>query len=108
MMFQRGQAPVPLLRKPWLARWVHEVDWEQVATTAPAMAATMRRYLAQAAISLRPSSVQVIDITLRQLAGMLVTDHPDVTTVAGISRQHIEAFKTWLAARPLVRPGPRQ
>ena len=103
VMFQRGQAPVPALRKPWLARSMHEVDWEQVAATAPTMAATMRRYLTQVAISLRPSSVEVIDTTLRQLAGMLVADHPGVTTVADIGREHIEAFKTWLAARPGYR-----
>lgn len=99
VMFQRGQAPVPALRKPWAARSVHEVDWDHVAATAPTMTATMRRYLTQVAISLRPSSVQVIDTTLRQLAGFLVAEHPQVTTVAGISRQHIEAFKSWLAAR---------
>jgi integrase len=103
VMFQRGQAPIPALRKPWLARSVHEVDWEQVAATAPTMAATMRRYLTQVAVSLRPSSVQVIDTTLRQLAGMLIAEHPEVTAVAGIGRHHIEAFKTWLAARPGYR-----
>ena len=103
VMFQRGQAPVPALRKPWLARSVHEVDWDIVAATAPTMAATMRRYLTQVAVSLRPSSVQVIDTTLRQLAGMLVAEHPNLTTVAGIRREHIEAFKTWLAARPGYR-----
>jgi hypothetical protein len=103
VMFQRGQAPVPAPRKPWLARSVHEVDWDHVASTAPTMAATMRRYLAQVALSLRPSSVQVIDTTLRQLAGMLLAEHPDTTRVASISRHHIEAFKTWLAARPGYR-----
>jgi hypothetical protein len=103
VMFQRGQAPVPALRKPWAARSVHEVDWDQVAAAAPTMAATMRRYLTQVAISLRPSSVEVIDTTLRQLAGMLVAEHPEVTTVACIARQHIEEFKTWLAARPGYR-----
>jgi integrase len=34
---------------------------------------------------------------------MLVAEHPEVTTVAGISRQHIEALKTRLAARPGYR-----
>ena len=103
VMFQRGQAPVPALRKPWLTRSVHEVDWDHVAAAAPTMAATMRRYLTQIAISLRPSSVQVIDTTLRQLAGMLVTEHPQVTAVADISRHHIEAFQTRLVARPGYR-----
>jgi integrase len=106
VMFQRGQAPVPALRKPCLARSVHEVDWDQVAATAPVMAATMRRYLTQIAISLRPSSVDVIDTTLRQLAGMLTTGYPDVTCVAGIERVHIEQFKVWLAARPGRRKSP--
>jgi integrase len=47
--------------------------------------------------------VQVIDTTLRQLAGMLIAGHPEVTAVADIGRHHIEAFKTWLAARPGYR-----
>jgi integrase len=103
VMFHRGQAPAPHPRKQWMARSVHQVDWARVAATAPTLAQTMRRYLEQLALSLRPSSVAVIDTTLRQLAGMLVADYPQVQGVADITRAHIEAFKTWLAARPGYR-----
>jgi len=62
------------------------------------MAATMRRYLDQLAVSLRASSVTCIETTLRQVAGHLITTS-QVVTVAGITRVHIEAYKTWLAGR---------
>jgi integrase len=62
------------------------------------MAATMRRYLDQLAVSLRASSVTCIETTLRQVAGHLITTS-EVVTVAGITRVHIEAYKTWLAGR---------
>ena len=45
----------------------------------------------------------VIDTTLRQLAGRLIADYPQVTGVAGIGRIHIEAYKQWLVARPGYR-----
>jgi integrase len=103
VLFDRGQAPAPPSRKPWMARSAHEVDWAHIAAHAPTLAATMRRYLDQITLSLRPSSVAVIDTTLRQLAGMLVADHPQVACVADIGRDHIEAFKRWLATRPGYR-----
>lgn len=64
--------------------------------------ATMRRYLDQIGISLRASSVQCIETTLRQFAGHLATTS-NVVCVADIDRTHIEAYKTWLAARPGYR-----
>jgi len=103
VMFHRGQAPPPDLRRAWTNRPVAEVDWADVVIHAPVLAATMRRYLDQMALSLRSSSVDCFEATLRQLAGMLVRDFPGVTTVAGIEREHIEAYKTWLSARPGYR-----
>lgn len=103
VMFHRGQAPSPDIRRAWTNRPVAEVDWADVVAHAPVLADTMRRYLDQMALSLRPSSVNCFEATLRQLAGMLVRDFPAVTTVAGIEREHIEAYKTWLAARPGYR-----
>ena len=103
VMFHRGQAPPPDLRRQWTNRPVAEVDWADIVVHAPVLAATMRRYLDQMALSLRPSSVDCFEATLRQLAGMLVRDFPAVTTVAGIEREHIEAYKTWLSARPGYR-----
>lgn len=98
VMFHRGQAPRPVPRRPWAARSVPEIGWEVIIGRAPVLAATMRRYLDQLRISLRASSVACIETTLRQFAGHVVT-HSDITTVAGIDRPAVEAYKTWLAAR---------
>jgi site-specific recombinase XerD len=92
-----GVLDVPESRnKPDRGRRAH---WDRVATQAPALAATMRRYLSQVAISLRPGSVAVIDTSLRQLADYLLERHQGLTAVAGIGRTHIEGFKAVLAAR---------
>ncbi len=98
VMFHRGQAPRPAARKPWAARSVPEIGWDEVTAAAPVLAATMRRYLDQLAVSLRPGSVAAIEITLRQFAGHLV-ETGTVTAVAEIGRLEVEAYRTWLAGR---------
>jgi integrase len=77
--------------------------WEHLDGCVPELAATMRRYLAQLAISMRPGSVALADTTLRHLAAYLTAYHHDVTAAAQIGRTHIEGFKAWLAARPGYR-----
>jgi len=59
----------------------------------------MRRYLGQLATFLAPRSVEVADLVLRQFACWLLAA-TSVTAVAAISRDDIEDFKVWLAARP--------
>jgi integrase len=103
VLFHRGQAHQPHPRRRSQDRSAHEVDWDQVATHAPRLAATARRYLAQLAVSLRASSVAIVDTTLRQLAGLLVDAHPEVTGFADIRREHIEGYKTWMVTRPGYR-----
>jgi integrase len=82
--------------------------WTTLSTRSPLLAATLRRYLAQIAVSMRPGSVELIDTSLRHLAGYLTDHHPSVTSVAGIGRTHIEGFKTSLSSRTGYRgkPGP--
>src|SRR5262249_28608044 len=41
--------------------------WDELAVRAPQLVATLRRYLTQIAISMRPGSVALIDTTLRHL-----------------------------------------
>jgi integrase len=77
--------------------------WENLAGTAPVLAGTMRRYLAQLAISMRPGSVALADTTLRHLAAYLTAHHQDVSAAAQIGRTQIEGFKAWLDARPGYR-----
>jgi site-specific recombinase XerD len=76
-----------------------ELEWNEIATRAPQLAATMSRYLTQAATFLAPRSVDVADNTLRQLARFLLTDTA-IAAVADVRRDVIEDFKRWLAARP--------
>jgi site-specific recombinase XerD len=59
----------------------------------------MRRYLVQLTTFLAPRSVDAADNALRQFARWLTT-HTDVTTVADITRTHIEDYKVWLASQP--------
>lgn len=73
--------------------------WDTLGVLAPQLIATMRRYLAQVALSMRPGSVALIDTTLRHLATYLTGHHPDVTNTADIRRAHIEGFKSFLASR---------
>ncbi|MBV9410858.1 MAG: hypothetical protein JO148_04640, partial [Acidimicrobiia bacterium] len=51
-----------------------DLEWNLVVAHAPQLAATAWRYLDQVALSMRPSSVEVADNTLRGFGGYLV-DH---------------------------------
>lgn len=106
LMYHRGQAPAPDIRRRWTGRPVNEVDWDEPAHVAPVLVATMRRYLDQCALSLRASSVTLFDTTLRQFAASLVVADPPVTCVADIGREHVEAYKQQLADRPGYRGKP--
>ena len=77
--------------------------WKRLEEQVPVMSATMRRYLAQLAVSMRPASVALIDTTLRHLASYLAEHHPEVIAVTEIRRTHIEGFKTWMNSRPGYR-----
>ncbi|MEB3065746.1 tyrosine-type recombinase/integrase, partial [[Mycobacterium] zoologicum] len=82
--------------------------WDELAARAPQLVATLRRYLTQVTVSMRPGSIALIDTTLRHLAVYLTDHHPDIGAVAAIRRTHIEGFKTFLASRVGYRskPGP--
>ncbi len=71
-------------------------DWAAIAAVAPRMAPTMGRYLDQLATFRAPTSVDVADNTLRQLARWLI-DNTTVRAVADVRRTHLEDFKVWLA-----------
>ena len=82
--------------------------WDELDARAPELVATLRRYLTQLTVSMRPGSVALIDTTLRHLAVYLTGHHPTIRSVAGIRRTHIEGFKTFLNSRVGYRskPGP--
>jgi len=82
-----------------------EVSWDEVAARAPEMAATMRRYLDQLAVSARPATVRAAEGILRLFAGHVSEDDPTCRSLAAVERRHIEGYKLWLAARPGAKPG---
>ena len=49
---------------------------------------------------MRPGSVSGADLALRSFAAFLIDTAPEVQTVAGVERRHIEDYKPWLARRP--------
>lgn len=82
------------------------IRWQALQASAPLLVATMRGYLAQVSLSLRPGSVAIADTSLRHLATYLIERHPDVQSAAAIGRTHVEGFKGWLANRPGYRGHP--
>ncbi|MGB3737115.1 MAG: tyrosine-type recombinase/integrase [Ilumatobacter sp.] len=74
-------------------------DWPQIAAVSPVLAATMLRYLDQIALSLRPTSVTAANGMLRQFAGFLTTEFPEIDGLADVDRLHVEAFKRHLGTR---------
>ena len=83
---RNGMAPLP--------------TWDQLEAAIPQVVATMGRYLQQVGCVLRPGSVNNTAIALRAFAGFLVEAAPEVTSLAQVSRRHVEGYKLWLAARP--------
>lgn len=81
---------------------VTDGPWAPITAAAPKMAATMRAYLDQIAVSLRPRSVEAADNALRSLATYL-TGHHRLRGLKGLRRDHIEGYKIWLAQRPVGR-----
>src|ERR1035437_3442435 len=85
----------------WIPETESEREWALLSAACPQVAVTMGRYLIQLRTFLAPRSVDAADNTMRQLARWLVAA-TDVTTVAGITRTHIEDYKVWLASQPGV------
>jgi Phage integrase, N-terminal SAM-like domain len=79
-------------------------EWAVIASQAPVMATTMRRYLGQVATFLAPSSVLVADNVLRQFANWLLAD-TTVRVVGDVRRAHIEDFKLYLVTRRGMKGG---
>src|SRR5215212_11842991 len=73
--------------------------WSQLAVR-PRITGPMRRYLDQIGSVLRPGSVGGADLALRSFAGFLLEVAPEVTSIAQVTRRHVEDYKPWLAKRP--------
>jgi len=80
--------------------------WLPIRDAAPMLAVTMLRYLEQIAVSLRPLTVNAVEIDLRIFACFLIDHDPALSCAADIDRSHIEAFKVWQRAQPGVHGSP--
>jgi hypothetical protein len=72
-------------------------SWTEMA---PAITATMVGYVEQVRTTLRPSTVSHIAADLREFGSFLARTAASVTSIAGVRRHHIEAYKVWLTQRP--------
>jgi hypothetical protein len=61
--------------------------------------------IAQMRLSLRASTMVRVESVLREFAGWLAVNAPDVGCVADLRRTHIETYKLHLAIRPSARGG---
>ena len=75
------------------------------ASTPPRLAATLLGYIEQMRLSLRASTMVRVEGVLREFAGWVSREAPDVACVADLRRAHIEAYKLHLATRPSARGG---
>ncbi len=75
-----------------------EKQWEKVP---PEMATTVRRYLQQLALSLRPTTAYQEKTRLFHFFSWLSQSAPEITKLYQIQRCHIEAFKEHLCHVPL-------
>jgi integrase len=81
-----------------------EKQWRDVP---PDIAATVRRYLRQLALSLRPESAYQEKTRLFRFFSWLAHNNPEVIRIDQIQRSHIEAFKEYLRWVPLLHKSNR-
>ena len=66
--------------------------WDKVPEP---MRSTMRRFVEQIDLTRRPATRDAYDLSFRDFGSWLADTYPDVTAIAHIRRQHIEAYKCW-------------
>jgi integrase/recombinase XerD len=75
----------------------------QWAAVAPRLRQTLQSYIEQMRLSLRPATIVRVEAVLREFAGWLTTDAPEVAAVADLRREHVERYKRQIAERPARR-----
>jgi len=87
---------------PQLTRSTRRTSFEKQWRNVPAdIAATVRRYLQQMSLSLRPESAYQEKTRLFRFFSWLAHTNPEVTRIEHIQRCHIESFKEYIRWAPL-------
>jgi len=85
---------------------VAERDWAEFAASAPALAATAQRYLAQLDLSLHHNSVARTGDSLRRFCRHLVGCYPELRQFSEVGRAHVESYKLALAGHVTAKGTP--
>jgi integrase len=87
---------------PQLTRSTRRNDFEKQWRNVPTnIAATVRRYLQQVSLSLRPESAYQEKTRLFRFFSWFAHTHPEITHIEHIQRCHIEAYKEYIRWAPL-------
>jgi len=97
LLFEIGVHHQPPRRRPW-SRTL-EQRFAEVAM-ADQVRIVLLRYVQTRASVLRPRSVESLVNDLLPFAEFLTAHHPEVTTLRGLQRSHIEEFLVWNRTRP--------
>lgn len=101
-LFHLGVLDAPPRRRPPDQSAARATAW---AAAPPRLASTLCGYIEQMRLSLRPATMVRVEGVLREFAGWLTVNAPEVVCVADLRRSHIEAYKLYLANRPSARGG---
>jgi integrase len=101
-LFHAGVIDVPPRKRHWDKSAIRAQEW---AAVAPRLRATLEGYIEQMRLSLRPATIVRVGAVLREFAGWLTAEAPEVGAVADLRRAHIERYKRHLAERPAARGG---
>jgi integrase len=99
-LFHAGVIDVPPRKRHGDKSAARALQW---AAVAPRLRATLEGYIEQMRLSLRPATMVRVEAVLREFAGWLTTQAPDVVAVGDLRRTHIERYKRHLAERPSIR-----
>ena len=97
LLFELRVHDQPPRRRPW-SRTL-EQRFAEVAMPEP-VRAVLLRYVQTRASVLRPRSIESLVNDLLPFAEFLTAHHPEVTTLRGLQRSHVEEFLVWNRTRP--------
>lgn len=97
LLFEAGLADCPPARR----RVGGPLTRQQrlATTTPPEIRSTFLDYLDARSAVLRPKTIAKLTSALAIFGEFLSDQFPDVTTITGIERRHVQAFLTWTATR---------
>jgi hypothetical protein len=101
-LFHVGVIDVPPRKRHLDKSAIRAREW---AAVRPRLRATLEGYIEQMRLSLRPATMVRVEAVLREFAGWLTAQAPEVEAVADLRRSHIERYKRYLAERPSVGGG---